>query len=444
MKFFSSLRNLFNKQIAILPTQRNDLVSFVRLKNGMVKLGSDVIVEEDYNLIFVHYNRVCDVLRPGTHKLKDVTIPKLFKYAKVYKTRRGIFEARSVLTDAYFVCLKEFSNNPFKTMSRIVSYKDDEKVKIKLEGTFSLKVIDSELFMKTLCNDYAIIRNKKTIKEVCSTVGFEVSNVLNRKNFKFDDYLFNKEKITQELQEKLNKITKTFGVETFNFLITNTIVPKKFVNNIQLGKTYSEEYKPSSQNEEIVKLVEDRLNGLKKDLDVVYVNQKGENSLSNDVLQQEDVLQSSKKLQEEYQTNFQNQVDKSLNLKENVENKKIEVSIETEQKEPSILGESKKEDDIVVDDELIDELIDKIDKRKKQKRNNRIIEIFKTAGIVEKADEKKNVFNKKCNYCGEELEKDSKFCNKCGKSTEELRICPCCGAKNFPNSTTCCVCKSKF
>ena len=51
---------------------------------------------------------------------------------------------------------------------------------------------------------------------------------------------------------------------------------------------------------------------------------------------------------------------------------------------------------------------------------------------------------KKCAQCGVTLAEDAKFCSKCGRSTEELVVCPCCGAKNFPNAQTCCVCKSNL
>ena len=60
MGLFTKFKTLFNKTINLLPHQRNDVVSFVRLRSGSVKVGSEAVVEEDYKLIFVYYNKERD------------------------------------------------------------------------------------------------------------------------------------------------------------------------------------------------------------------------------------------------------------------------------------------------------------------------------------------------------------------------------------------------
>ena len=106
-----------------------------------------------------------------------------------------------------------------------------------------------------------------------------------------------------------------------------------------------------------------------------------------------------------------------------------------------------------INDELVDSLIEKIDTRKKQKRNDRIAEILSKAGVKVDPDaiavavpttKKTKVGSKKCSTCGEPLAEGAKYCFKCGKSTEELKVCACCGAKNFANAEICCVCKSRL
>ena len=74
-----------------MPHQRNDVVSFVRLRSGSVKVGSEAVVEEDYKLIFVYYNKVCDILNEGTHKINDDSIPRLFKMSKAYLEKKSLF-----------------------------------------------------------------------------------------------------------------------------------------------------------------------------------------------------------------------------------------------------------------------------------------------------------------------------------------------------------------
>ena len=511
MGFLTKFKMLFNKTINLLPHQRNDVVSFVRFRGGAVKIGSEAIVEENYKLIFVYYNKVCDVLNEGTHKINFDSVPKLYNLSKNY-FKKGIMGPKSINADAYFISLKEITHNMFKTQEKVVAYNGDEKVKLRLEGTFSFKVSDPEKFMKALCNDYAIIRNKKTIKEICSTVGFESSKALIGKKFTLDDYIFNKDKICQTLAESVNEHTQTFGVEVSKFFINNLIVNKKCLSDIQLRAVEKREEVVSTSkqpDEDVVKMVEERLNNLQKDLSVVYVNEKGENTFENANNEQS------------FNPNINVNVEANMGLNEGANKPNSDIfgvqannAVETEQtivkpilkKEvsadelyndlnsqnidqpaPGILSGdesstgatpvatapkprtkrvvAKQPDvsplppEVVVDDELVDELIEKINKRKKQKKNNRIVEILASAGIETEAPNqpevkttrtrastastaKAPVFTKKCSKCGEPLTADAKFCAKCGCSTEELKVCACCGAKNFANAEVCCVCKS--
>ena len=490
MGLFTNFKKMFNKTISILPHQRPDVVSFVKLKNGMVKIGSDAIVEDNYDLIFVYYNKVCDILKNGEYKINDETVPKLFRNSKAYLTKRGLFSPNSIKADVYFVSLKEFTHNMFKTQERIIALNNDEKVKLNLEGTFSFRVVDSDVFMKALCNDYAIIRNKKVMKELCSTVGFEVSKSLSGKKFTVDDYIYNKEKIVQAIQEGVNKHTITFGVEVTKFFINNIIVARKNLSDSQFNAMHTIKDN-KEQDADVVKMVEERLNSLQKDLSVVYVNEKGENSLEQ---QQEFKPTNSegdtfKQPTPEFNLNINTSSSQNTN---NAQPKQNEVKVENnfnnstiipdfkpeeiissvDQPEPSLFGSTEPEqqpvsekqtknkkvktviqDKIEINDELVDSLIEKINTRKKQKRNDKIAEILSKAGVPVKPEDiaasepkakKTKVSTKKCSTCGEPLAEGAKYCFKCGKSAEELKVCACCGAKNFANAEICCVCKSKL
>lgn len=470
MGFFAKFKMLFNKSIAILPHQRGELVSFIKLKNGMLKIGTELVVEKDFNLVIVHYNKVCDVLREGSHKFDEVSAPRLFKYSKAYFTKKGLFTPNSVKADAYYVNLNPIRHNIFKTPERIIAHDGEERVKIKLDGNFTLQVVDAEKLMRALCNDYAIIRNKKTMKEIMATVGFDVSKILNSKNFSLADYMANKEKIVETINQEINLYIDKYGLRASEFFINKVILPKRY-----LAEKVSEEtlQKKDDEQIDIVKIVEERLNSIEKDLNIVYKNSNTNKTYTMKPGAPEtvevDVRSNSYASAEQKTENYKNSVsqddciiigDDGSNTQSSSQVFSMPYGVEGEsvssvdQPEPGIIKEEVKPEILnsqtEISDEFIDGMIDKIEKRKKQKKRERVAEILNHATMTVGQEQSSRILNvstkktKKCAQCGTSLTEDAKFCSKCGRSAEELVVCPCCGAKNFPTAKSCCVCKSNL
>ena len=504
MKFIETLKSLFNKNISILSFQREDLVSFVKLKNNSIKINASVEVEEGYNFIIVYYNKVCDILQAGNHKFNEDTIPKLYRFSKTPFGLKAL-TTRSIDCDAYYVNLKMFNNNHFKTIDRVIAFSDKQKIKVKLDGTFSMQVCDTLKFMKALCNDYAVIRNKKTIREICSTVGYEVSKALNGKNFSVDDYIFNRDKITATIEELVNNHTNTFGIQVSGFKIGQVIINKKYLNDVQLDAIEKEE--SLKQNiETMSEQSEDNIESSQKELGVIYAgcgeekqaSAKGENStsISSEGKESGIVAKDSKSLENNKLTkDFEKQLEESANkILENTNFKKEEdiiiketintkpknaestidsVSIRRQyvgtsyyggksaisnsinnpygngskdyykQPEPKIIGEENFSEDSISLNQTTEE------------KSNKSIHIVKKVkqDIKDKKDLNKEIANgkhdivnkpkKRCSVCGENIEEDNaKFCEKCGNKINNYKKCACCGAKNLGDAKSCCVCKS--
>lgn len=484
MGLFSNFKRLFNKSVTILPHQRNDMVSFVKLKRGMLKIGSEIVVEENYNFIIVHFNKVCDVLRPGTYKVDEVSVPKLYKYSKAFYTKKGLFTPKTIKTDAYYINQVPFTLNTFKTPERIIAYKDNEKIKIKLEGTFTIKVDDPEKLMKALCNDYAVISNKKAMKEIKNTIGFDVSKILNKKHFTLDDYFTNREKIVEVLNNEIDNYVSNYGLQISNFFINTVILPKK--NIVDKPK---EEVLNQGSNIDIVKLVEERLNDLENSFAKVEVEKENKNEESfsqinnenTSINKQGDIRINVSSFSGENKTpsgsnnndvfsmpystvpntqmfNNSNQKEPQLFAEEPSNNNNTSPNEVTKQEQAvnsnntqvkeskNTSSKSKKGKEV---DNVVNDVVNFFLKQHDYDSSKSVNEIKTNKPVVGKEGAEAvisiaNKKTKKCVHCGELISEDAKFCSKCGKSTQELVICPCCGAKNFPTAKTCCVCKSEL
>lgn len=472
MGLFTKFKMLFNKSITLLPHQRNDVVSFVKLKKNMIKIGTELLVGDDYNLVSVYFNKVCDVLGPGEYKADEVSLPKLFRHSKAYFSKKGLFTPKMVTTDLYYVCTRAFTHYVFMTNDRIIAHHKEKKVKLKLEGTFTMKITNAEKLMEALCNDYAVIRNKQAVKDITSTIASKISKVLNSKQFSLTDYLSSKEKIAEILNEEINLYIEKYGLSAKDFFINNVILPKKVAAQSLLDK----QQVVSENNIDIVKIVEERLNNIEKDLNMAYVESANGSTVKQAKESSDDVglnkdLNLEKDIKDDIFIIDDNTQIKTKKSTTQSFNESIDAASSTQswqgtnqndfttfsfssqsQPEPIIIEEIKPAEppapisEAELSDDFIDGVIEKIEKRKKQKKRDRLAEILNQADITFGQEKSSAILNikptKKCSSCKAELQADAKFCSKCGASTEGLKTCPCCGAKNFPTASACCVCKS--
>lgn len=433
MGLFFRLKNIFNKTISVLPNQKNDLVCLAKLKNNMLKIGSEIVVDDNHNAVVVHYNKVCDILGPGEYKADEISVPKLFKYSKAYFTKKGLFTARTIFADIYFVTLQPFKLNYFKTPEKIIATKGKEKVKLKLDGTFTLTVVSAEKVMRTLCNDYAVISGKKAMKEICYTMGYNVSKILNSKKFSLADYLSNKEKIVETLNQNINKFVGDYGLKVGDFFVNTVILPKKYLTEKVVETSLTKQ-----DDTDIVKLVEERLNSLEKSLETVTVEKNTANSIENkideEILSSKTTLGPQGEIYVDVGSNSQKRQEENKqanNIKEEYNNASQNTNIidniiiggvgDNSQPEPNIIGNVE----------------NKIQNQKKEKINL----------IFSKAKENKieqKPQTKICVSCGKAVANKVKVCPHCGKNAENLIVCACCGAKNYESDRLCAVCKSKL
>ncbi len=423
MGLFFKLKSMFNKTISVLPNQKNDLVCFAKLKNNMLKIGSDLVVNDGYNAVIVHYNKVCDVLGPGEYKVDEISVPKLFKYSKAYFTKKGLFTARTIVADVYFVNLQPFKLNYFKTPEKILAINGKNKVKLKLDGTFSLTVTSAERVMKTLCNDYAVITGRKAMKEICYTMGFNVSKILNSKKFSLADYLSNKEKIVETLNQNIGRFVNAYGLKIDDFFINTVILPKKCLTEKSLETKLEN---PASTD--IVKLVEERLNSLEKSLDTVSVEAKEKNdiekNIDNDILNTKTTFCPQGEIYVNVGSNKKTQAEEYVPEAENkniINNIVFEETKNDFQPEPSLFKKTESKSDF--------------------QKNEKIKQIFARGQEV---STQPKLQTKTCVSCGKQVGNKIKVCPHCGKNAENLIVCACCGAKNYESDKLCSVCKSKL
>lgn len=383
MEWSAGFRKIFHNKITLPAKNAGDLVVFCRQTNNSLKIGTKAEVPDGFALVTVHYNKVCDVLNIGDYELDGTTVPIIMKYCQKQATKRGEFLPNSVFADVYFVALSRNSSFDFLTPNYICTKGQTGKVKIRLKGTFRLHMINVSRFMQDFCDSYAVVKNKRVLKDLSYYVGRCAERAFDKNDFVLSDFLGGKDKIANVILRNVGELEKDLGVKIYDVVVTEVLVPRRY----RISKGYLIDSKNANTNNEfLIKMVEDRLNNLQDDLSVVFSGHKTESPKENNAKNNNFTYTAPPN-----ETKYED-IGKNTSSSENI----------FTQDTPNDFEQTFKE-----------QVAPKI--------------------IVEETHQQtENISHS-----------DPKTAEK-PKSKTALIDCLCCGAKNFPQADCCCVCKSKL
>jgi membrane protease subunit (stomatin/prohibitin family) len=117
-----------------------------------IKLGAQLIVQENQAAVFFRDGKAMDTFKAGRHVLSTMNIPLLTRLLSLPYGFKSPFQAQ-----VYFVNLKTFLNLKWGTKEP-VSFKDSELgfVRLRAFGIFSIKVSNPHLFIAEVAGTQAV------------------------------------------------------------------------------------------------------------------------------------------------------------------------------------------------------------------------------------------------------------------------------------------------
>jgi membrane protease subunit (stomatin/prohibitin family) len=117
-----------------------------------IKLGAQLIVQENQSAVFFRDGKAMDTFKAGRHVLSTMNIPLLTRLLSLPYGFKSPFQAQ-----VYFVNLKTFLNLKWGTKEP-VSFKDSELgfVRLRAFGIFSIKVSNPQLFIGEVAGTQAV------------------------------------------------------------------------------------------------------------------------------------------------------------------------------------------------------------------------------------------------------------------------------------------------
>lgn len=193
-----------------------------------IKLGGQLIVQENQQALFYTSGQVADVFNPGRHTLVTANIPVLHNLLKL------VWEDDVFQASVYFISLNTFIDLKWGTKEPILFRdKDFYAVKLRAFGKYSMRLRDPKLFLQTIVGTQGVV-GAEEIGNFLKDMMVQQVNVALAENMQS----------VLDLGRELNKISRVckaalqqdflkYGIELIDFVIGSITPPPEIEKRIE-------------------------------------------------------------------------------------------------------------------------------------------------------------------------------------------------------------------
>ena len=281
MGFIDKIKHFFFPVITGDKANEEKLVTKIKMKKDL-RVNAEVEVSPDHKLVTCFYNKPCDVLESGLVKVTDSQMPILFKNNQAKALKDGKEKLKYLKADLYFVNEKEAKDIFFTTSESVPLYVENTKIKAKLHGQFSFKIVDSFKFMSYLLEDYATIKLYTAYKETMACLGEEMTKIIYRVPHSLVRILKDDKPIYDEWIRQLSSLEDRLGIKVTDIKIYNITTSRKYQEKLEDARV------SVRVEEELLKQAEQTVNSIEEEKELVPVTvEHNETNISSASKEQE-------------------------------------------------------------------------------------------------------------------------------------------------------------
>jgi membrane protease subunit (stomatin/prohibitin family) len=213
-----------------------------------IKMGAQLIVQENQSAVFYRDGRALDVFGPGRHTLTTMNVPMISQIFKIPFGGEAPFTA-SVM----FVARHTFIDLKWGTKEPIMLQDPSNGLPIMLRafGKFSMRVADPQLFVSTVVGTRGFVSTNTVVDYLRDLIASNLRDVLGT-NF---TNVFALPSLTKEIEAAIKAATATEfaqqGLELVNIVLGSISLPEEVQEMIRQGqaKLYAANYDTQAQKQ---------------------------------------------------------------------------------------------------------------------------------------------------------------------------------------------------
>ena len=232
---FGFFKKLFSNSITISERGKDYLISTANKKNS-IKIGSQLIVPENYTAYVVHKKNVLDNFGAGCHKLTSATMPLTAKELRLNRQDKNGNLPSKFKANIIYVNLNQFFDVEFLSSDKL-TIKDKRflKARVGFKGKFAFKTINHEDLLTIIIKDCGFISGNIALDRLRYWVANFTAKKI-KKNKPGLEELFNREsECFKGLHEFIAKKFYDTGIEITSIEITDILLPKKVYKKTDLS-----------------------------------------------------------------------------------------------------------------------------------------------------------------------------------------------------------------
>lgn len=232
MGLIRKLKEMFNKNIEC-GSEISDHVVFPVTKKRWLYLNKNIFVREKNSAVVVYKYRMCDVIFEGKFRLNQDTIPETYGRAKIERINRKGAKVKRIRADVYYVNLNEFKNFPFESDEPFY-VKSGELGKIKgyIEGTCTLKVIDSGALIRALIHETGKAKFNEIHNDIGLWIGNKINQIIEKNRVPVTQVLTEQEYVEAIINTAMENALDKIGLFVSNVSLKAVNFPKRYQEKV--------------------------------------------------------------------------------------------------------------------------------------------------------------------------------------------------------------------